>query len=320
MILSLVISHPIAGRIELRLESSMGHHVDLQGGSQTGGLGDLSFRFDPESPNSVAQSDSLRFLDFQARERLSYGSEKERRYFAPISDIDSRFDLSSLESVLITQSYFPKEIGEVVLTLVSELDRRVSFDEEASVKQIRLRESCPEGGGTPTYELVVKSKHHEHGETEVDELTISLSEQSYERLLSHATNGTVQKRRYHLPVEVVSVAKGMEKQGEVAKQLCFEIDVPLAQSKDGGVQDLSPLQYTMADLEVDDPEVMEALRKGQIRTQFSEISLDISNDQGKLGELRKVLSWKRIASKGIDKKARKSLTKLNEEYQQRAAA
>ncbi|MCB0355293.1 MAG: hypothetical protein KDD64_17295 [Bdellovibrionales bacterium] len=253
--------------------------------------------------------------------RLALHCENERRYFLPLHELKARIDLASLDFRIVTQSYFPRAVGNFILTFAQELDPSLSIPENLDITQVRLRQTEFSSGEFESFELVVKMKHQDHGATEKDELTFRVSERAYARLLLQACDGTVMKTRYFLPFSQAVGTSSPNPLPAFAEGLLLEIDVPIAQSLEGEVSDLSGLGYCIIDFEVGAPEVLEALRSKVLEVELLEAALDISEDSSeKLAKLRKPLSWKRLASKGFDDKARSALAKLIAEHRTRRVA
>jgi hypothetical protein len=231
------------------------------------------------------------------RTSLQVACERERRYFVPLEALDKVVDLDRLEHDVITQSYLSAEGGAVLVALLHTFGWSPPTDQHAFT-QARIRETYERSAGRFTHELVVKLKHPDDHPTERLEITLPLDERAYERLAPLTVGWRVVKQRHHL---MESARGGFQ----------LEIDTLIALTRDGESVRPPGEQFAIIDCEVADRKDLARLVSRRTKHPILSRCIDISPDVSDRDEQRKPLSWRRLAEKGFDKRARRALTELH---------
>lgn len=211
--------------------------------------------------------------------------ERERKYICPRTLVEEAVDLSLLDEQHIVQSYFDKQIGQVLVPLAVELHLITPSLRDLEVTQARLRRV--EQGTSTAYSLAIKGRVPGLLATERVELPIALGAENYEALQKLACAGTITKRRFTSAVHS-------------NENLKLEIDIPeLRYGRDGKSENLSLLELAFIEIEIASRSVDNSLRDGLHEISVIHRSLDISKDREEHELFRKHLSWPRLARKGL---------------------
>lgn len=236
--------------------------------------------------------------------------ERERRYVCSLQQIEGRLADSSLEYRHIVQSYFPKSFGQILVPLAVELRLLSPRYRELQVTQARLR--LEEVGSHSLYTLTVKGRTDSLHPSERVELPVSLERETYEALVPYASGGTVTKDRFMLPLDQEECDEIGEEVGEHLEGLTLEVDLPESRYGNGTeVQSLRELNIAFVEIELPSRALEERLCEGSHKIPVIRRSLDISKDQVEHEKYRKVLSWSRLARKGLsDAKLQRAISEL----------
>jgi len=243
-------------------------------------------------------------------------TESERRYFIPREALESLLPLHTLPATRISQRYVARDVGEVILALTTELDGEAVLPEHAEVKQVRLRESHPESGEA-RYELVIKARLSGDLSIARRELTVPLGAATFRRLCRQASGGVVIKDRFSVPASLSPDSPLPRSVRREAASLQLEIDLPIAVQHGRHAQSLAALDFAMIDLEVTDKRLMGLIASGQVGVALIDRAIDVSADLPEMHALRKPLSWRRLAERGIDKSTRRAVSNLRSLHEAR---
>ncbi|MCB0331704.1 MAG: hypothetical protein KDD70_18665, partial [Bdellovibrionales bacterium] len=163
------------------------------------------------------------------------------------------------------------------------------------------------------YSLAIKGRYPGLLATERVELPIALRRDTYEALVKYASGGTITKNRLICPVQDNQVADvNRELSGEACDELRLEIDIPIKRYARGAeAESLCELNLVFLEIELASRAADEILRQGVHGISVIHQALDISRDQAENERFRKLLSWSRLARKGLsDPKIQKALPEL----------
>lgn len=256
--------------------------------------------------NLASHARLLESFTFQERSRPLIFLEAERHYFLPLSAVRDFVDLVDLPRIRILQSYFSQRTAKEVLHKLARGEQHTPGHDQADILQVRVRESLDCLGGR-RLELTTKFRARGQSSLEKFELSHPLSELEFNSILAMSDRGTVVKDR-HLLVH-----------NHAGENLTLELDVPLWCKRFGKQQVLKTLGYALIDVEVSSKTIMQQLRAGNHYSPLLMAAIDVSRDLPHAAQLRRPLSWKTLAKKGVTNNTESALKILKRLYQKKTS-
>lgn len=262
---------------------------------------DEDIRFDDmhHLPVYAPATEQLRF-PFEARHPLvaSKTVERELQYFLPLSQLKQRIALEHLPAKLISQSFFVPELYDVLSVFLRELSGQQAFPPQFRMTQIRVRHVHDEG--FDSYYLEMKGRTPEQENFERLEISLPITIALYNDLLNLASAGQLEKVRYS--VDGYVTVDGAE------ERLVAEIDLL---RRAGGKEVVVPEEledFAIVDIELADRAHVEPIREGLHSFEFLSSAVELSQVER---TLKKGLSARRLAKRGLDERAHQVIAELS---------
>lgn len=233
-------------------------------------------------------------------------TEREATYLVKRSSIEQSLDLANVKRVELFQAYFPRKlVRQLALEVFSRYDGEFRYPIEAFTSA-RLRRTIDADRVAYTLEIKGPKTGGWRSKIARAEMSVPIERERYYELLPQASRGFVDKTRFVVTGHVWTKNKGAT---EVEAHIDF-IHGTGQVLKDNRIWRWKPnrADFSKIDIELPSTKLLRALRSGKHDFEFlKDGAVEITALRRKD---REILSTRRIARTGVDRKTRKTIARL----------